>query len=44
MNAATIERRWRRHTPAERLARFAIWLTCVAALVWSVRNVEIIPE
>lgn len=44
MNAASIERRWRRHTPAERLARFAIYLTCVAALVWSVRNVQIIPE
>lgn len=36
--------RWVRFTPAQRLARFAVYLVAVVALVWSVRNVRIIPE
>lgn len=37
-------RRWERFTPAERLARFAVYLGVVAAFVWSLGTVEIIPE
>ncbi|MET0507940.1 MAG: phosphonate ABC transporter, permease protein PhnE [Burkholderiaceae bacterium] len=35
---------WERHTRAERLARFAIWLVIVAAAVQSLRTIEVIPE
>lgn len=38
------EREWRRFTPAERFARFAVYFTMVAAIVVSVRTVEVIPE
>jgi phosphonate transport system permease protein len=38
------ERAWQRHTPLERLLRFAVWLAVVAAVVQSVRHVEVIPE
>jgi phosphonate transport system permease protein len=38
------ERIWRRFTPAQRLARFAVYLAIVAAIVVSLRQVEIIPE
>jgi len=37
-------RSWRRFTPAQRLARFAVYLALVAAIVASARTVEIIPE
>src|SRR5690349_1947600 len=37
-------RAWRRFSSAQRLARFAVYLLIVAAIVLSVRNVEIIPE
>jgi phosphonate transport system permease protein len=35
---------WQRFTPAERLARFAVYLGCVLAIVLSLRTVEVIPE
>jgi len=35
---------WQRFTFGERLARFAIYLTMVAAIVASARTIEIIPE
>ncbi len=35
---------WQRFTPAQRLARFFVYLLMVAALVASLRTVEIIPE
>jgi phosphonate transport system permease protein len=38
------DRVWRRHTALERLLRFAVWLAVVAAVVQSVRYVEVIPE
>jgi phosphonate transport system permease protein len=38
------ERTWRRFTPRQRLARFAIYLVLVAGIVASARTVEIIPE
>lgn len=55
MNAATpaqgaarpgsgVQREWQRFTPAQRLARFAVYLAVVAAVVVSARTVEVIPE
>lgn len=41
---AAVEREWRRFTPAERLARFAVYLGIVAAIVASLQSIEIIPE
>lgn len=35
---------WERFTPAQRIGRFAFYLLAVAAVVWSLRRVEIIPE
>ena len=35
---------WQRFTPAQRLARFAVYLVAIMAIVWSARNVRIIPE
>jgi phosphonate transport system permease protein len=42
--SAALDREWQRFTPAERIGRWLVWLACVAALVWAVRSVEIIPE
>ncbi len=39
-----LAREWDRFTPAERIGRWAVWLAVVAAVVWAVRTVEIIPE
>jgi phosphonate transport system permease protein len=39
-----LDREWRRFTPLERLARYAFYLFAVAAVVVSLRTVEIIPE
>jgi phosphonate transport system permease protein len=44
MSATVAECVWRRFTPAQRLARFAVYLVIVAAIVLSVRTVEVIPE
>lgn len=41
---ATSGRVWQRHTPLQRLLRFAVWLAIVAAIVQSARHVEVIPE
>lgn len=41
---ATPGRVWQRHTPLQRLLRFAVWLAIVAAIVQSARHVEVIPE
>ena len=37
-------REWHRFTPAERFARYAIYLVIVAAVVVSAESIEIIPE
>lgn len=37
-------RTWVRHTPQQKLLRFAVWFVVVAAIVQSARHVEIIPE
>ena len=37
-------REWQRFTPAERLARYGVYLATVMAVVWSARYVEVIPE
>jgi phosphonate transport system permease protein len=42
--AAPSDRVWRRFTGAQRLARFVVYLAIVAAIVASVRSVEVIPE
>jgi phosphonate transport system permease protein len=38
------ERLWRRFSRGQRLARFAVYLVIVAAIVLSIQSVEIIPE
>lgn len=35
---------WQRHTPAQRLVRFAVWLAIALAIVQSLRSIEVIPE
>jgi phosphonate transport system permease protein len=42
--AAVTQPEWQRFTPAQRWQRFAVYLCCVAALVWSVKAIEIVPE
>jgi len=42
--SASLAREWHRFTPSERIGRWLVWLIIVAALVWAVRTVEIIPE
>jgi phosphonate transport system permease protein len=37
-------RTWRRFTPAQRLARFAVYLAAAIALALSLRTVQIVPE
>lgn len=39
-----VRREWKRFTPAQRIARFAVYLAVVAAVVVSARTIEIIPE
>jgi phosphonate transport system permease protein len=38
------DRDWRRFSPAQRLARFIVYLLIVAAIVMATRTIEIIPE
>ena len=38
------QRRWVRFTRAQRLARFVVYLAIVAAIVASLRTIEVIPE
>ncbi len=45
MTAATLDAKtWRRFTPAQRIARFAVYLGMVTAIAVSVQTVEVIPE
>ena len=44
MTTPAMPREWRRYTPAERLARFALYFGIVAACVVSLRTVQVIPE
>jgi phosphonate transport system permease protein len=37
-------REWHRHTPAEAIGRWLVWLCVVAATLWAVRSIDIIPE
>ena len=43
MNAAPA-RQWQRFTPLQRAARSAFYIVALAAVVWSLRAIEIIPE
>ena len=42
--APAAPRHWQRFTPAQRLARFAVYLAMVLAVLASLRSVEVIPE
>jgi phosphonate transport system permease protein len=42
--SAEFARQWSRFTPAERVGRYAVYLLAVAAVVWSARAIEVIPE
>ena len=42
--AAVAPASWRRFSPVQRLARFAVYLVLVAAIVASAQTIEIIPE
>lgn len=42
--AAPLMREWQRRTPREAIGRWLIWLVTVAAVVWAVRSIDIIPE
>ena len=44
MSAVPTLREWQRFTPAQRLARYAVYLAVVMAVVGSLRHVEVIPE
>jgi phosphonate transport system permease protein len=47
MSATTLpvhERIWARHTREEKFLRFAFYIVAVAAVVFSLKNIEIIPE
>jgi phosphonate transport system permease protein len=39
-----IARVWQRFTPAERMARYAVYVASAMAIVWSLRTIEVIPE
>lgn len=41
---SAVRREWQRFTPRQRIARFAVYLFVVAALLASLRTVDIIPE
>ena len=41
---AAIDREWKRFTPRQRIARFALYFGLVAAIVASARTVQVIPE
>jgi phosphonate transport system permease protein len=41
---SVIERSWSRHTPLERLSRYAVYLASVMAIVYAARSIEVIPE
>src|SRR5690349_8538430 len=43
-SAALDARTWRRFTPKQRIARFAVYLAMVTAIVVSIETVEVIPE
>ncbi len=43
-DAGAHRRRWRRFSPAERILRAGFYLVAVAAIMWSLETVEIIPE
>jgi len=42
--SAVVDREWQRFTPVERIGRFAVYFGIVAAIVASLKTVEVIPE
>jgi phosphonate transport system permease protein len=44
-SSASVElQRWIRFTPAQRIARFAVFFAMAAAIAWALKTIEIIPE
>lgn len=43
-DAALQSQQWQRHTPTQQFWRFVVYFITVAAVLWSARTVEIIPE
>jgi phosphonate transport system permease protein len=43
-SAAAEMQRWIRFTPAQRMARFAVFFVMAAAIAWALKTIEIIPE
>jgi phosphonate transport system permease protein len=41
---AVAQRIWHRFTPAQRVTRFAVYLTIIVAIVVSIQTIEVIPE
>ncbi len=39
-----LNREWRRHTGAESFWRWTVWLVIIAAIIQSLRTIEVIPE
>ncbi len=35
---------WQRFTAAERLQRFGVYLTCLVAIAWSLKAIQVVPE
>ncbi len=44
MTSHVSKREWQRFTPEQRFLRFAFYFVAVAAIVFSLKNIEIIPE
>ncbi len=42
--SASLQREWQRFTPQQRIGRWLLRMAIVAACVWAVRTIEIIPE
>lgn len=42
--SAALTREWQRHTPGEAIGRWLVWLAVVAATLWALRSIDIIPE
>ena len=44
MTGTATMRQWERFSTAQRLARYAVYIVTIAAVVWSARSIEVIPE
>ncbi len=44
VGSTSLAREWQRFTPGQRIGRWLVWLGMVAACVWAIRSIDIIPE